>query len=343
MHVRALAGLLLCLSWSVCLIGCGGGDGGSNPGTPTAAGTSGGAGKKYVLAVIPKGTTHEFWKSVHAGAEKAAKELGNVEILWKGPLLENDRDGQISVVQDFITRKVDGIVLAPLDSQALVQYVKEAKEEGIPTVIFDSGLDDETDIVSYVATDNRQGGVIAGKHMGQILGGKGGVILLRYNPGSESTHQREEGFLQTLKAEYPQINILSANEYSGTTPESSLDKSQQLLVKFRDDVQGVFAVCEPNGVGMLDALEKEDLAGKVKFLGFDPSPRLVQAMRDGKIQGIVLQDPVKMGYQSVMTMMEHLQGKPVEKRISTGEYLATPENMDTPEMHKLLHPEQFGE
>ncbi len=298
--------------------------------------------KKYRIAVIPKGTTHEFWKSVHAGAENAARELGNVEILWKGSLLENDRDGQISVVQDFITRKVDGICLAPLDSRALSKYVKEARQEGIPTVIFDSALSDESDIVSYVATDNSKGGALAAERLAVALGNKGGVILLRYNPGSESTEQREEGFLQALK-KYPEISILSSNEYSGTTPETSLDKSQQLFVKFRDQVNGVFAVCEPNSTGMLKALEQEGLAGKVKFVGFDPSKQLVQAMREGKMHGIVLQDPVKMGHDAVLTLVQHLEAKKVDKRISTGEHIATPENIDEPEMQKLLNPQQFGE
>jgi ribose transport system substrate-binding protein len=311
--------------------------------TPDAkTGTTSPAKKKYRIAVIPKGTTHEFWKSVHAGADNAAKELGNVEIIWKGSLLENDRDGQVSVVQDFITRKVDGMCLAPLDSQALVPYVKEARQEGIPTVIFDSGLDDETDIVSFVATDNFKGGELAGERLAEVLGKQGNVILLRYNPGSDSTEQREEGFLATLK-KYPDIKVISSDQYSGTTPETSLDKSQQLFIKFRDQVNGVFTVCEPNSTGMLKALEQEGLLGKVKFVGFDPSPHLIQLMRDGKLHGIVLQDPVKMGHDAVMTLVRHLDKQPVDKRIPTGEHVATPENMDEPEMHKLLNPQQFGE
>ena len=127
---------------------------------------------KYRIAVIPKGTTHEFWKSVHAGAAKAAKEAGNVEIFWKGPLQENDAEGQINVVQEFITKKVDGIVLAPLDSQALIAPVKDAKQQGIPTVIFDSGLGDESIIVSYVATDNYHGGALAARRLAEVLGVK---------------------------------------------------------------------------------------------------------------------------------------------------------------------------
>jgi ribose transport system substrate-binding protein len=293
--------------------------------------------------VIPKGTTHEFWKSVHAGAENAAKELGNVEIFWKGSHLESDGDGQISVVQDFITQKVDGICLAPLDSQALISYVEEAKQQGIPTVIFDSALKDESSIVSYVATDNYKGGELAARRLVEAMGGKGNVILLRYNPGSESTEQREQGFLDTLKKDFPEIAILSDNEYSGTTPESSLDKAQQLLIKFRDQVNGIFAVCEPVSTGVFKALEQEGLSGKVKFVGFDPSRQLTQAMRDGKMDGIVLQDPVRIGHDAVIALLKHIDGQTVEKRISTGEYVATPANMDEPQMHKLLNPQHFGE
>jgi ribose transport system substrate-binding protein len=127
---------------------------------------------KYRLAVIPKGTTHEYWKSVHAGAAQAAKEAGNVEIFWKGPLQENDTEGQINVVQEFITKKVDGLVFAPLDSQALIAPVKDAQRQGIPTVVFDSGLGDESIVVSYVATDNYEGGALAARRLAEVLGNK---------------------------------------------------------------------------------------------------------------------------------------------------------------------------
>ena len=165
-----------------------------------------------------------------------------------------------------------------------------------------------------------------------------GVVLLRYNPGSESTEQREQGFLETLEKEYPQLNILSSNQYAGTTPESSLDKAQQMLTKHRNQVTGVFCVCEPNAAGMLGALEEANLLGKVKFVGFDPTPRMVQAVKDGQMQGIVLQDPVAMGYLSVKTMYRHLEGETVEPRIPTGQYVATPENINTEEIQRLVNP-----
>jgi ribose transport system substrate-binding protein len=296
--------------------------------------------KTLKIAVIPKGTTHVFWKSVHAGAVKAAKELGNVEILWKGALLENDRERQINVVEDFVAQEVDGIVLAPLDATALVPTVTRAKDEGIPTVIFDSGLADESVIVSYVATDNYHGGAMAARELGKRLEGKGNVILMRYYVGSESTEQREQGFLDTLRKEFPEIVILSEDQYSGTTPLDAQNKALELFNQFGDKVNGFFAVCEPNTVGVLGAMEQEGLAGKVKFIGFDPGPSLVPAMAEGKIHGLVLQDPVAMGYESVKAIVGHLKGEVVEKRINTGETMATPENMNNPEIQKLLAPEQ---
>lgn len=314
---------------AVCL-GCGG---------PSAEKPSGNG--KLRIAVIPKGTTHEFWKSVHHGAARAAKEL-DVEILWDGPHNENDTADQIQIVENFITKRVDGICLAPNDSQALVDVVQQAKAKKIPTVVFDSGLDAADDYVSYVATDNERGGVLGAQTLAKAMGEKGRVILLRYNVGSESTHKREEGFLAELK-KFPGIEIVSSDKYSGTTPETSLAACQQLLLNYRDKVEGMFAVCEPNGVGMLGALEEAGLAGKVKFVGFDSGPRLVEAMAAGKMDGIVLQDPDAMGYLAVKTMVQHLRGEKVEKRLPTGEYVAVPENMKTADMQRLLQPPLFGE
>lgn len=314
----------------------------SNTDPSAGSSTAAGAPKRYRLAVIPKGTTHDFWKSIHAGAARAAEELGNVEIIWKGMLDERDKEGQIKLVEGFIVDRVDGICLAPIDRDALVQVVKRAKQRGIPVVIFDSGLSDEASYVSYVATDNRHGGQLAAEHLAKLLGEKGDVILVRNQEGSESTEQREAGFLETL-SQYPNINMLSDNQRVNSLAEHALQISSSLLVALGDEVEGIFTVCEPINTGMLTALEHKRLDGKVTFVGFDSNPRFVQALRDGKMHGIVLQDPVQMGYQAVKSMVAHLEGEQVEKRIVTGEYLATPENVDDPRIHELLHPMQFDE
>jgi len=322
-------------------------EGASSPGNTANSNASSGSAsdaggsKKLRIAVIPKGTTHEFWKSIHAGAANAAKELGDVEILWKGSLLESDRETQIQVMQGFITSRVDGICLAPNDSQALIEYVNQAVQDKIPVVIFDSGLDDQSKIVSYVATDNYQGGALAARRMADVLHGKGNVILLRYYQGSESTEKREAGFLDTLKKEFPTIRILSSDQYSGTTPEDSLAKATQVLNQYKKEVNGIFSVCEPNATGTFGALEQTELDGKVAFIAFDPNPDLLRGLAAKKVSGIVLQDPVKIGYEAVMALHKHLKGEKVPKRIDTGETVATPENMNEPRMQQLLKPQQF--
>ena len=334
MSQRWIALFLICF-----LFGCN-----SEPSNQNSSDSSGSTDKKITIAMIPKGTTHEFWKSVHAGAVQAIDEFGdgNVDLQWEGPLNENDREGQISKVENFIVKGVQGICLAPLDSQALISYVEKSNEKNIPVVIFDSGLDgDPENYVSYVATDNFNGGVIAADRMADALGGKGNVILLRYTAGSKSTENREEGFLDQLKKKHPGINVISSDQYAETKPEGALAKATQLLNKYKGEVNGIFAVCEPVASGTLRALEETELLGKVHFIAFDPNEDLVNALGKENCSGIVLQDPVKMGYEAIKAMIQHLNKEKVEKRIVTGEYVATPENMKTPEMDKLLHPVQF--
>jgi ribose transport system substrate-binding protein len=298
-----------------------------------------GARETLRIAVIPKGTSHEFWKSVHAGAKRAAEEIGDVEIIWQGPAAEQNTEQQIQIVRQMILRGVDGIVLAPNHSESLVQVVAEANDEEIPIVVFDSGLGQGAETVSYVATDNENGGRLAAERLAEVLGGNGNVILLRYMQGSESTEMREKGFLDKL-ADYPDIKVISSDQYAGGTPEAAKRTTEQLLLKFQGKVDGLFAVCEPNANGALLALEEQNAAGKVTFIAFDPSNQLIRGLEEGTVHGIVLQDPVQMGYLSVKALVDHLEGRPVEPRIPTGEYVATKENMESEEMQRLLKPVQ---
>ena len=307
--------------------------------TPGGPGTNGK--KKLTIAVIPKGTTHEFWKSIHAGSIKAARELSSpqaeVEIIWKGPLREDDREQQIQVVEGFSSQGVNGIVLAPLDNRALVRPVEEAKRAGVPTVIIDSALESDQ-IASFVATDNRKGGQLAGERMGQLLNGKGKVLLLRYQEGSASTQEREDGFVEELKAKFPGIELISSDQYAGATRDTAKRASENLLNRYGDEVQGIFTPNESSTAGMLLALQDIGKAGKVTFIGFDTSETFTDAMRKKQLHGIVVQNPFNMGYLGVRTMVEHLQGKGIEKRIDTGVTMVTPDNLDAAEIQTLLHP-----
>jgi ribose transport system substrate-binding protein len=220
----------------------------------SGASLSGVKSKKWKVIVIPKGTTHEFWKSVHAGAVQAAEELGNVEVIWLGPQKEDDRVQQIQLVQNAVAAGVDGIVLAPLDSHALVEPVESAIAKGIPVVIFDSGLE-TTKMVSFIATDNYHGGVLAAQRLGEVLKGQGQVILLRYAVGSESTEQREKGFTDTLAKDFPGVKLISDTEYAGPTSDSAQQKAQSLVTRYRGRVDGIFCPNESSSFGMLRALE----------------------------------------------------------------------------------------
>jgi len=336
MKVQRLSSLVAAVCAAAVLAGCGSStESKASEETPKAAGT-----QSFKIAVIPKGTTHEFWKAIHAGAKKAAGELG-VEVIWKGPVKEDDRESQIAVIEDFITRGVDGIVVAPLDSSALVAPIEEAIGKGIPVVIIDSGLNSDK-YVSFVATDNYKGGKLGGEHLAKLLGGKGRVVLLRYQVGSASTQEREKGFLDAMK-ENPGITVVSDNQYGGATTETAQRAAENLLAPLKKpdgtlSIDGIFCPNESTTVGMLRVLQDAGLAGKVKFVGFDSSPTLIAALEKGQIHGLVLQNPFNMGYLGVKTMVSHLKKESVEKRIDTGATLATPENRNNPEIRQLLEP-----
>jgi len=296
---------------------------------------------KLTIAVIPKGTSHVFWQSIHAGAEKAAQELG-VSVIWRGPLREDDRASQISEVEGFITRGVSGIVLAPLDDSALVVPVADATRAKIPVVIIDSALK-SNDYVSFVATDNRQGGRLAGEGLANLLPNGGRIVMIRYAEGSASTTEREEGFLEAIGAR-KNFTVLSSNQYGGADVEGAYKKSEAVLNRFKAGdgtlgVDGIFAPNESVSLGMMRVLEDNAWAGKVKFIGFDASDSLDKGLADGHIDGLIVQDPMKMGYLGVKTIVSHIKGEPVEKRIDTGVQLVTRDKMNDPAVKEILHPD----
>jgi ribose transport system substrate-binding protein len=293
------------------------------------------------IAVIPKGTTHVFWQMIHGGAEKAAQELG-VTVIWRGPLREDDRASQISEIEGFITRGVSGIAIAPLDEAALALPVADAQRQNIPVVVFDSGLKN-ADFVSFVATDNRQGGRMAAEHIARRLTGKGKVLLLRYAEGHDSTTQREEGFLEAL-AGHKGIEIVSSNQYLGADVEGAVKRGEAILSNYRTPdgglgIDAIFCVNESTTFALMRVLQDHNWAGKVTFVGFDASDNLIKGLADGHIDALIVQDPVKMGYLAVKTLVSHIRGEKVEKRIDTGIHIATRENMDEPAMKELLKPD----
>ncbi|HTF89381.1 MAG TPA: substrate-binding domain-containing protein [Planctomycetota bacterium] len=277
----------------------------------------------FKIAVIPKGTAHEFWKAVEQGARKADDEFEDLTIVWKGPSGEGDAPAQIALVESFIADGVDGICLAPLDARALEKPVRAAAAAKIPVVIFDSGLASaDAPIASFVATDNYKGGEMAGAELAEALKGEGKVILLRYVLGSESTEQREKGFLDAI-AKHPKIEVLSSDKHGGPTEADAVAVSETLLSNFGEKVNGVFCSNESATSGFLTALARDSrgLGGKVIVVGFDSSKKIEDALATGALRATVIQDPTRMGYLAVVAMHTRLTGGTPKARIDTGERL----------------------
>jgi ribose transport system substrate-binding protein len=311
-------------------------DSGTSGGKPTA--------KTLKIAVIPKGTTSEYWKIVHAGAVKAQMELAAsqpIEIIWKGSLKEDQSADEISVVEDMFNNKVDAIVLAPNNADALAPIVDTAAKKGIPVVIIDSAVKTET-YKSFVATDNKKGGTMGGKELARELGGKGKVIMLRYQEGSASTEEREQGFLDAMKD--AGITPVDVGKHGGVTADACQKVAENLIAAYKNadgtlSIDGIFCPNYPTTFGMLRALEDAKLIGKVKFVGFDSDVILAQAVKDKKIGALVVQDPINMGYLGVKTAVDLASGKKVDRTIDTGVHLVTTENVNTPESKEILTPD----
>ena len=232
-------------------------------------------------------------------------------------------------------RKVSGIVLAPLDSKALVPSVEKIFAKGIPCVIIDSGIDTDK-YVTFAATNNYKGGEIAARRMGEILNGKGKIIVVKYVPGSASTTNREDGFINTIEKEFPGIKIVDT-QYGKDTVETALQATEDLLTK-NTELDGLYACNASTAVGALQGLRSQGRAGQIKMVGFDAEKALVDGLKEGVIDSLVVQNPYKMGYEGVKAVVARLDGKEVpNKYIDTGVKLITKENLDEPEIKALLN------
>ncbi len=315
---------------------------------------------KYRIAVIPKGMTHDFWQSIHRGAQRAGDDLRAqknlaVEVRWDGPLKENDTQEQINIINRNLTGRVSGLVLAPQHSEAMVAPVQRATNENIPVLVIDSGLAPEGMklAVKYIATDNYNGGRLAAQHLVKVLREQGKsaphLILFRYQVGSESTEQREKGFVDYVnsvieeqkKAGQPTITWLSTDKYAGATMDSAQKEASPLLNNLRDKgIDGIFAPNESSATGMLNALRSLQLNGKVRLVGFDSGAPLVDGIHAGDVEALVLQDPYRMGYLGVWTLVHHLEGYDVtpdgKKNQDTGEIVVTRADIDANSTRELF-------
>jgi ribose transport system substrate-binding protein len=292
-------------------------------------------GRKKRVAVIPKATSHLFWVSVQAGALAAGKQF-NLEILWNGPAMETDYSRQIQILDSMVAQKVDGIVIAAAERQALVGPVNRAVAAGIPVTVFDSGLDSEN-YMSYIATDNYEAGKLGGRTLAELLHGQGKVAVLLHAPGSLSTMDRERGFKDVLQQEFPKMQIV-AEQYGMSDRAKSRAAAENMLTAHAD-LDGFFASTEPSSSGVTLALKSRGLAGKIRFVGFDASDTMIEDLKAGVIDAMVVQDPFKIGFEAVKTIADKLNGKTPPKRIDLQGRVVRKQDLDRPEIKELLAPD----
>jgi ribose transport system substrate-binding protein len=301
------------------------------PETPRAATALSSNVTSHVIAVIPKLTNTVFWRAVLAGAKEAGKDFG-YEIIWDGPDRETNSVRQIQIVDDAIARQVAGVVIAPVDRLELVPSVDKLAGLKIPCGLIDSGIE-TIQFLSFASTDNYEGGALAARRMGQVLGGKGNVLVVRHLAGSHATIKRVSGFTETLAKEFPDIKIVDSQ--SGQDTAETAKKATLEMLQRNADVQGLFACNVDVSVGALQALQEAKRAD-VKMVAFDPDKTLLDGLRTGQVDSIVLQNPYKMGYEGVKAVAMHLKGQTVPRIIDTSVEMVTDKTLTEPKILKLL-------
>jgi ribose transport system substrate-binding protein len=290
--------------------------------------------RHQAVGVVPKGANHIFWQTVHAGSLKAAGEFG-LEVEWNAPTLEIDASRQIEIVDSMINRRVAGIVLAPVDKRALVGVVERAARQGIPVSIFDSDIDTPQRI-SYVATDNTEGGRMAARRLGGILNGQGKVAVIGFMPGSASTMEREHGFQDEIRTKFPRMNIVGL-QFGMADRARAMSVTENVLTA-HPDLAGLFADNESSSAGAVQAIRSRG-ATHVKLVAFDASRQLVDALQEGVIDSLIVQNPFKMGYEATRAVALRLRGETPPAHIDSGATLVRRDDLDKPEVRALLFPD----
>jgi len=291
--------------------------------------------KKKRIAVIPKATSHIFWLSIRAGAEAASQKFG-VELLWNGPPQETEYDRQIQIVDSMIAQRVDGLAVAAAERQALNRSLDRAATLRIPVTVFDSGVD-STNYMTFVATNNYEGGKIAARELARLVGGQGAIAMVMHTPGSQSTMDRERGFDEVMKAEFPKIQVV-ARQYGMSDPSKAMAAAENILTA-HPDLNGIFASAEPSSMGVTLALKSRGLAGRVKCVTFDSSNKLIEELKSGVIDTMVVQDPFRIGFEAVKTLVDKLNGTTPPKQIDLPARLVSKDDLDKPDVHELLYPD----
>ncbi len=304
--------------------------------TGTTTGTSSSGPSNLKLVVVPKTLGSSYWDVVQQGAQCAASKFPNVSIVWDGTTAETDVTGQISLLQNYITQKPDGIIYAATDAKALVQTDTQATQAGIPVENIDSGTTPQPANVPLFATNNTASAAKAADLLGTALNGTGNIAIIEFVKGSATNDQRVGGFKTELTAKYPGIHIV-ADQQSNSDVNTALSVTQDILSKY-PKLSGIFAANDQSAQGAAEAVKAAGLKGKVKIVGWDASTVTLADLQDGTVSNLVLQNPFKMGFDSVKAMVNQLRNHTPAQTEDTGVTFISQSNYTSPQIVAALTP-----
>ena len=297
-------------------------------------GSADGGGDKPYIALVSKGFQHQFWQAVKTGAEQAADEFG-VEITFEGPDTESDVDQQIQMLQTALDKAPDAVGFAALDSQAAGPLLQQAKDQNIPVIAFDSGVDSDIPLTT-AATDNLAAAAEVAKHMAEAIGHEGKLALVVHDQTSLTGQQRRDGFVDYIEENEPNIEIVDI-QYGGGDQAKSADLAKAIIAA-NPDLKGIYGANEGSAIGVVQAVKELGIdPTKFVVVGFDSGKVQIDAIRDGYMLGAVTQDPIGIGYETVKAAVEAIDGKDLPETIDTGFYWYDTSNIDDEEIQAVLY------
>ena len=288
------------------------------------------------LAVVPKAVGFDFWNQVKTGAQCAASKSKDVQVQWDGVTAETEVTGQVTLLQNFITQGVDGLVYAATDAKVLADVTKQAQQQRIPVVNIDSGTDPQPADVPVFATDNVASAEKVGDLLAKAIGAKGGdIAFIPFQRGTSTNEQRAQRFKTGLER-HPELKLV-AEQSSQSDYDHALQVTQDILTA-HPDLDGIFAANEPGVLGAAEAVRQARKTGRVTIVGWDASPDEIKGVRDGVIDALIVQNPFRMGFDGVTAVVKQLRQGTKPSGADTGVTIVTKDNLDSPDVQAVLKP-----
>jgi ribose transport system substrate-binding protein len=283
-----------------------------------------------------------FYVTMQKGAQAEADAMG-AQLVVDGPAQFNPVQ-QTPIVDAMIARRVDALIIAATDKQAMVEPLQRANDAGIPVISVDTFIGDGdyengpiTFPLSYIGSDNVQGGMIGCQALLDSAGGSGKFYIQNVNPGISTTDQREQGCRQAIEAAGSQATLVGV-DYNGDSPATSAQQTSALLQR-TPDLSGIFGANLFSAEGAAQAVKNANLSGTVKIANFDAPVQAIQDLRAGAVDLVIAQKPADMGTTGIDYALQAISGdtSQIQKRVPTGYVVITRDNVDSPESQAAIY------